>query len=147
MVRPSVRRFPSLACGLAIAAVGTGCAAPSSLELTIHIREDALEAVEQFPVRLLVDVGQPLNREIPICEWDAGFLQTTLEVGGYDPCPVDTEIEVALVPMTTFCTDIVGQNQDWPEDGDVVYGRGAITIFEAKACDITEIRTLTVDPL
>ncbi len=123
-----------------------GCAGPSSLELTLRIQEETLQGVEQFPVRLLVDVGQPLNREVHICDWDEGFLQTTIEVGNYDPCPVDTEIEAVLVPLTTPCNDLVGQNQDWPEDGDVVYGRGIETIFEAKACEITEIRTLTVRP-
>jgi hypothetical protein len=131
---------------VALAALLGACAGPSSLELTLRIQEATLEGVEQFPVRLLVDVGQPLNREIHICDWDAGFLETTIEIGGYDPCPVDTEIEAVLVPLTDVCTDIVGQNQDWPERGTVIYGQGSETIFQAAACEITEIRTLTVAP-
>ncbi|MEZ4321202.1 MAG: hypothetical protein R3F61_27250 [Myxococcota bacterium] len=130
------------------AVFATGCLNDTELQLSVLIREPALQAVPNFPVRLLIDVGGTQNRELHLCDWSAGFLETEVEATGYDKCPEPFTVEAVLAPLLTDCEDgLLRLTQDWVEDDSVRYGYGSIDIFETGACNVLEQRQINVDPV
>ena len=124
-----------------------GCIRTSDVELSLLIREGVLASVDRFPVRVVVDMGIGQNRELQICDWSSGFLETKLRASSYPRCPEPFLIEALVVPLQGPCEDgVIGTTDTWPDEAEA-YGKGSLEVFQDGLCSVTEDRQLNIDPI
>jgi len=135
------------ALGTVLCLASAGCIRTSDVDLSLLIRESVLDSVDTFPVRVVVDMGIGQNRELQICDWSTGFLETKLRANSYPRCPEPFTIEALVVPLRGPCEDgIIGTAADWPDEAEA-FGKGSLDIFQDGLCSVTEDRQLNIDPM